>query len=118
MSEIIPAYPVRRADDRVALLEEELRQQRGALLAHLEQERQMAVTVAGLVAEVRRLADSLARIEVRDADQQKSLTVLNELLSQARGALRVLVWIGAVAGALWAAGTWLVDHLHVFGGGK
>lgn len=117
MSEDSRQFPARRADDRLAGVELDLRAVRDLLHMHLQQERDQAVQVATLSGTVSALAKSLDRIEQRDAEQQASLLALNEVLNQARGGWRAVLGIGIVVGGIAAAIAWLIDHLSLFGGG-
>ena len=116
MSEAVMPYG-RRSDDRIVGLEADLRVVRELLNQHLQQERDQAVQVTELAGSVAALVKSVERIEQRDADQQRDLRVLNEVLSQARGGWRTLLGVGVIIGTLVTCIAWALDHLSLFGGG-
>lgn len=116
MSEAVTPYG-RRSDDRIVGLEADLRVVRELLNQHLQQERDQAVQVTELAGSVAALVKSVERIEQRDADQQRDLRVLNEVLSQARGGWRTLLGVGVIIGTLVTCIAWALDHLSLFGGG-
>lgn len=117
MSEAVTPYG-RRSDDRIVGLEADLRVVRELLNQHLQQERDQAVQVTELAGSVAALVKSVERIEQRDADQQRDLRVLNEVLSQARGGWRTLLGVGVIIGTLVTCIAWALDHLSLFGGSK
>ncbi|MFO1359603.1 hypothetical protein [Plasticicumulans sp.] len=117
MSEAVMPYG-RRSDDRIVGLEADLRVVRELLNQHLQQERDQAVQVTELAGSVAALVKSVERIEQRDADQQRDLRVLNEVLSQARGGWRTLLGVGVIIGTLVTCIAWALDHLSLFGGSK
>lgn len=108
----------RRSDDRIVGLEADLRVVRELLNQHLQQERDQAVQITELAGSVAALVKSVERIEQRDADQQRDLRVLNEVLSQARGGWRMLLGVGVIIGTLVTCIAWALDHLSLFGGSK
>ena len=116
MSEAVTPYG-RRSDDRIVGLEADLRVVRELLNQHLQQERDQAVQVTELAGSVAALVKSVERIEQLDADQQRDLRVLNEVLSQARGGWRTLLGVGVIIGTLVTCIAWALDHLSLFGGG-
>ena len=117
MSEAVMPYG-RRSDDRIVGLEADMRVVRELLNQHLQQERDQAVQVTELAGSVAALVKSVERIEQRDADQQRDLRVLNEVLSQARGGWRTLLGVGVIIGTLVTCIAWALDHLSLFGGSK
>ena len=87
-----------------------------ALVAHLLQERDLAVRLAELTGVVNGLSTTMQRVEAHDELQQKTLTTMTELLQQARGGWRLLVTLGAVLAAVAAVVAWLWDHVPFLGG--
>lgn len=69
--------------------------------------------IARLEATVATMARSLEKLEKRADLQTRQLTEIEHQLSEARGGLRVLMWIGGMSGALvTAVVAWAARHIN------
>ncbi|HMV53643.1 MAG TPA: hypothetical protein PKC15_07915 [Rhodocyclaceae bacterium] len=98
--------PRRRADDRIVLLEHDVRELRDIVMRHFQDERDLGAQVAVLTESVRQIQSSSTEQKSALAGLQSSINELTGLLNRARGGWLVLSAIGTIIGmALIGAGS-------------
>lgn len=90
--------PRRRADDRIALLEQDVRELRDIVMRHFQDERDLGAQVAVLTEAMRQIQSASAEQKSVLDGLQSSLHELTGLLNRARGGWLVLSALGTIIG--------------------